>query len=344
MNAQHNVEFDLEDGRRVIVPVGPVKVIPAPTTPPVTPPVTTPPVTTPPVTPPPSSLALPTVQAGWKRLPVAQFNVATAFGTNPSGWYGPYSFGTGDTANRRGNGKGEWVNAKTVMVGPGTCPIDNLAVPANVLDICQHLENGIPYSAVLLPDLPNYNANQGSTQEWISFIFRVLKPGFGWKMVPLLWNDSDTGNEEIDLPEIEFGPGTSTLALHFPSGDYQVPYFGYFNDKLGYSYTTGNYGLDLAQWTFVSQRRTVDSSGVGHLALWLSQSPIDISTAAPVFACKDGDTFTQWGASHTVTVPKTSMHWVLQTETSTLGGNNQPAAGSVDHVQFLQGVAIDVPA
>jgi hypothetical protein len=120
------------------------------------------------------------------------------------------------TANRRGQGSGVWLNSQSVMVGPGVSG-DGYQVPAGVLDIWQHVANGTPISAVLLPDTASYNASQGLTSECVSFVFRVVNPSGGWKMVPLLWNDSGSGNEEVDSPEIEFTPDTVTTALHFPT-------------------------------------------------------------------------------------------------------------------------------
>jgi hypothetical protein len=265
------------------------------------------------------------VQPGWTRKVNDDFATAAPFGMNPNGWYGPYSYGTGDTAERRGNGKGIWLNSQSVMVGPGASG-DGLQVPASVLDIWQHVRSdGVPVSGVLLPDQAGYHKDLGATQEWISFAFRVLDPAHGFKIVPLTWNDSETGNEEVDFPEIEFTPGTTTLALHFPNGQQVVPYIGYFNGKLGWSLNTGSYGFDITKWHLMSVRRTN-----GRLDCWIDSNP---ASAAPLMTFKDGDTGTQWGGAYTVTIPRTPMHWVLQTETSTLA-NTQPAAGAANHVQF----------
>jgi hypothetical protein len=212
------------------------------------------------------------------------------------------------------------------MVGPGSSG-DGLQVPAHVLDIWQHVANGVPISAVLIPDAADYNADQGLTSECVAFVFRVVNPAAGWKMVPLLWDDpaqpaglSATGNEEIDSPEIEFTPNTVTTALHFPDGNYVVPYFGQSGSIFNYSLATGSYGIDLNNWTEWQTCRTP-----GQLTVSID--------GQQVFTATDGETFNQWGQQVTVTVPQTSMHWVLQTETSTLA-NNQPAANSADHVEF----------
>ena len=248
------------------------------------------------------------------------FTTPTSFGTNPPGWYGPYSTGTGDTANRRGEGRGIWLNSQSVMVGPGQSG-DGYQVPAGVLDIWQHVRSdGVPISAVLIPDTSTYYLNHGLTSECVAFEFRVVDPAAGFKMVPLLWNDSETGNEEVDSPEIEFTPNTVTAAFHFSNGNQLVPYFGYFNGQLGSSLTTGSYGIDLTTWTEWQTCRTAGALTVtvnGQLA----------------FTGANGQTFAQWGQSVTMTVPATSMHWVLQTETSTLPGV-QPAPGASDHVEF----------
>jgi hypothetical protein len=99
-----------------------------------------------------------------------------------------------------------------------------------------------------------------------------------------------------------------------------VPYFGIASGVFNYSLATGSYGIDLTKWTEWETCRTAGKLTVsvgGQLA----------------FTATDGETFDQWGQNVTVTVPATSMHWVLQTETSTLAGV-QPAAGSADHVEF----------
>ena len=77
---------------------------------------------------------MPAVPAGWHTVFSDSFDTPTPFGTNPPGWYGPYSDGTGDTSNRRNMGKGIWLNSQSVMVGPGTSG-DGSQVPAGVLDI-----------------------------------------------------------------------------------------------------------------------------------------------------------------------------------------------------------------
>ena len=262
---------------------------------------------------------MPVVPAGWTRVFSDDFATPTAFGTNPPGWYGPYSSGTGDTSNRRGQGRGIWLNSQSVMVGPGKSG-DGFQVPSGVLDIWQHVANGTPISGLLIPDLPNYNANQGLTQECVAFVFRVVpNAAAGWKIVPLLWNDNDQGNEEVDSPEIEFTQNTVTTAVIFHDGNYVVPYFGYFNSQLGYSLNTGSYGIDLSKWTEWQTCRTNGKLTVtinGQLA----------------FTATNGETFDQWGQTVTVTVPATSMHWVLQTETTTKF--TQPSASSADHVEF----------
>ena len=82
------------------------------------------------------------------------------------------------------------------MVGPGQSG-DGYQVPAGVLDIWQHVRSdGVPISAVLIPDTGTYYLNHGLTSECIAFEFRVVNPAAGFKMVPLLWNDSENGNEE----------------------------------------------------------------------------------------------------------------------------------------------------
>ena len=276
----------------------------------------------------PSGIAMPTVPAGWTRIFSDDFATPTAFGTNPPGWYGPYSNGTGDTSNRRGQGRGIWLNSQSVMVGPGTSG-DGFQVPAGVLDIWQHVRaDGVPISAVLIPDSSAYYQDHGLTAECVSFAFRVVNPSPGWKIVPLLWNDSETGNEEVDSPEIEFSPNTVTTALHFPDGNQIVPYFGVSGGQYNYSLNTGSYGIDISKWTEWETCRNAGKLTVtinGQLA----------------FTAANGQTFTQWGQNVTVTVPATAMHWVLQTETSTLA-TNQPSSSSADHVEF-DWVTIDTP-
>ena len=173
---------------------------------------------------------------------------------------------------------------------------------------------------MLLPDSTSYNSSEGLTSECVSFVFRVVNPAAGWKMVPLLWNDSGSGNEEIDSPEIEFTPDTVTTAVHFPDGDYVVPYFGIASGVFDYSLATGSYGIDLTKWTEWQTCRTAGKLTVS----------IDGQLA---FSAANGQTFDQWGQNVTVTIPATQMHWVLQTETSTLIGV-QPAPSSADHVEF----------
>lgn len=274
----------------------------------------------------PSGIAMPAVPTGWHSVFSDNFSTPTAFGTNPPGWYGPYSDGTGDTSNRAGQGNGIWLNSQSVMVGPGASG-DGYQVPAGVLDIWQHVANGVPISGVLIPDAPDYNADQGLTSECVTFVFRVVNPAPGWKMVPLLWDDptqpagvSAAGDEEIDSPEIEFTPDTVTTAIHFSDGDQVVPYFGLSGGLFDYSLVTGSYGINITNWTEWQTCRTPGQLTVA----------IDGQT---VFTATSGETFNQWGDSVTATIPDTSMHWVLQTETSTLA-DNQPAASSADHVEF----------
>jgi hypothetical protein len=274
----------------------------------------------------PSAINMAAVPSGWHSVFSDNFATPTPFGTNPPGWYSPYSDGTGDTSNRAGVGNGVWLNSQSVMVGPGASG-DGYQVPAGVLDIWQHVANGVPISAVLIPDQPDYNADQGLTSECVAFVFRVVNPAAGWKMVPLLWDDptqpagvTATGSEEIDSPEIEFTPNTVTTALHFPNANYVVPYFGETDNIFNYSLVTGSYGINLNNWTEWQTCRTP-----GQLTVSVD--------GQQVFTATNGETFNQWGQATTVTVPDTSMHWVLQTETSTLT-NNQPAANSADHVEF----------
>jgi hypothetical protein len=277
---------------------------------------------TPPAPPAPSGasgIAMPAVPAGWHQVLADNFDTPTPFGTTPPGWYGPYSNGTGDTMARGGRGHGIWLSSQSVMVGPGKSG-DGFDVPSGVLDIWQHVSNGTPISAVLIPDTPTYNMQSGLTQECVAFAFRVVNPAPGWKIVPMLWNDSNSGTEEIDSPEVEFTPNTITTAMHMANGNQIVPYYGFFSGQLGFSMTTGSYGIDVSKWTEWQTCRTN-----GHLAVSVN--------GQLAFSASNGQTFDQWGQSLTVTVPAKSMHWVLQTETSTLA-NNQPAAGSADHVEF----------
>ncbi len=290
----------------------------------------------------PSNVPMPTVPSGWHTVFSSTFNTPESFGSvgesGPPGWYGPYSGGTGDTAQRRGQGSGEWVNNETVTVGPNNSG-DGAAVPANVLDIWQHTQNGIPVSAVLIPDCTGtatngcsttpYNQDQGLTSECVSFEYRVVNPVRGYKMVPLLWNDPNLSYAEVDSPENDFGNNTITMAMYFPTypsndSSYIDPNFSIANGVYSYNLNWGANtpsNINLNNWTEWETCRTP-----GELKLYID--------GVLAFDGKDGQTFTQWGSQPgVIQVPQSSMHWVLQTETSTNVGE-QPTSSVADHVQF----------
>lgn len=282
----------------------------------------------------PSGTAMPVGNLpGWDQIFADDFATPLAYGA----W--PQNSGTG-------NGKDQWTNwnapydgaadtsgqgirsVSTFCVGPNKSG-DGSSVPASVLDTWQHL--GLPsepypgqyVSGVCLPSVSGYGYNGGREYQRITFAARAAKtPGFKW--VPLLWNDSETGNEEIDCPEGDFSENITQISVHFPNGNQQV---FYLNSEGGYSYANpsddgfaGFANFDPTVWHVYDQ-------------LWTPGSYQLYIDGVLYLATVNGETFDQFGENNiVVTISAVSMHWVLQTETSTFGYS--PTAASSGHVQF----------
>jgi hypothetical protein len=168
-----------------------------------------------------------------------------------------------------------------------------VSVGNGVMNKHLHTENGVHYVAAALPKIPGHSgAYDGLTYGRYAVRFRVDQPAnlAGYKTAWLLWPDSDNWQEgEVDFPE---GNLTGTIgAFMHHRGNPQA------QEQYPTSVTYGGWHTAVIEWTPQSVKFVLDDTVIGN------------------------DTATQF-------LPNTSMHWVLQTETTPSGPNNT-AAGNV---------------
>jgi hypothetical protein len=175
-----------------------------------TPPTSTPPTTSAPVTPtaPNNSSAMPAGDlSGWKQIFADDFTVDAPLGTFPGSSYSnrwfPYSPGCCDTS-----GYGTYDASKVVSVSGG------------VMDAYLHTEGGKHYVNAMVAKAPS----TGWGQLYGRYSIRMKADAMsGYKVVPLLWPDSDIWDQgEIDFPEVNLlTAGEKTKANVYLAGRWQ---------------------------------------------------------------------------------------------------------------------------
>lgn len=132
--------------------------------------------------------------SGWKQVFTEDFTTPVALGSWPSSYsskFGDYTYTgcTYSTADKRWYGcdtsrNGSWNAKKTVSVGGGSA------------DYWLHSENGVAYSAAILPKAAQQTYGRYEVR------FKVDSGMTGWKSAWLLWPDSDKwADGEMDWPE-----------------------------------------------------------------------------------------------------------------------------------------------
>lgn len=301
---------------------------------------TAPPAPPPPTSPNPSGVAMPVGNLpGWNQIFADDFTTPLPYGTWPTAnackWTN-WNINYNAQPDTTGHGVRS-VQAFTVGPNPSG---DGSNVPASVLDSWQHLAGanepfaGQYVSGVCLPNVSGYGYGgglSGRTYQRVTFAARGdAVPG--WKWVPLLWPDSNSGNSEIDFPETDGGQMTAQMSLHFPSwssGAANASYIVYYLNSQG-SYSLANpfdddfagfANFDPTAWHVYDQ-------------IWTPGVYQALVDEVLVVNAQNGQTYDQFGANGlTITVPNVSMHWTLQTETSTVGGE-YPSPDGPAHVQF----------
>lgn len=223
---------------------------------------------------------------GWDHIWGEDFNTDVPLGSFPGTVYGPkirvypnfYYDTSNNIAARKDNGTSGQYNAATVC-----------SVKDSVLTKHLHTVGKRPQVAALLPYFGGAGKWPGQLYGRYAIRMRVPAPIPGYKIAWLTWPDSGTntsgspdgtgGNGEIDFPE------NNLRALAATAGYMHRQNATQGNDQ----YATGNIPVDMREWhTYVIEwspnlcRFLLDGREVGKT---------------------------------TERVPKTAMHWVIQTET-----------------------------
>jgi hypothetical protein len=221
---------------------------------------------------------------GWTQVFADDFTTPAPLGTFTSSVYGQRWFPYGPYKDT--SGRGTYDASKTVSVANG------------VLDINVHTENGTHYVAALVPHQPQA---WGQTYGRYSFRFRAdTLPGY--KMVAILWPDSDNwGEGEIDFPEVTHLVTNEKMYANVYQKGNTVTYQPGPASRLTSAAPANASGWHTATIEWLP----------GSVAVWLDDAPLG--------------TFTQG-------IPDTSFHLVFQIETNLVDA--PPADSVAGHIQL----------
>lgn len=153
-----------------------------------------------------------------------------------------------------------------------------ISISDGIMNIFLHTENGVHYVACPYPKLPGASSANGQLYGRYSVRFRADSL-HGYKTAWLLWPDSETWprDGEIDFPEGNLD-GTIGAFMHRMNGTSGGDQDGYSS-----SATYGDWHIATTEWTPTSCKFILDGITIGN---------------------------------STSRIPSTSMHYVLQTETT----------------------------